>query len=315
MNLLDILSAGKRGLNEENVSSFLAWLLDPGQSHGCGALFLKRLLEIIDKDKFSIWTEKLINTVSYRQLSPIKVDVMVEETVENPAGRRSRDVDIVIILSNGESSHILAIENKIRESAYDDNQIIEEYEGLVSGYSDAEISFLYLTPSKSDRFRKAFSLLPENITSLHLSWTKGKSNEITFADIMRNILRDDSEAKIDPLSQEVRFVLKSFILFAENGFRSQAYKETPATAGSGNRTKYFKGIVTGLEGVESLFQENKQVFIGYLGGIPALQEADLDKIENRPFKWDDKLDGKNHANWIVIDKFLKIIEQKGWTRT
>ncbi len=313
MNLLDILSAGKRDLNEENVSSFMAWLLDPGQSHGCGALFLKHLLNTIDKQKFEIWTERLVNTVSYRQLSPIKVDVMVEETVETSTGKR-RDIDIVIILSNGDTSHILAIENKIREAAYDYNQLKDEYEGLASLYADAEISFLYLTPGKSNRFKDAFRLLPENITSLHLSWTKASSvsDEVTFTDILRNILRDDAEAKIDPLSQEVRFVLKSFILFAENGFRSQTYKEAFASV-SGSGTKYFKGVVAGLEGIETLFLEQKKVFIGYIGGITALRKADLSQLENRPFKWDDNLDGKKASNWIQIDKFVDIIEQKGWT--
>lgn len=312
MNLLDILSAGKRDLNEENVSSFMAWLLDPGQSHGCGVLFLKHLLNTIDKEKFEFFTENIFNTVSYRQLNPIKVDVMVEETVETSAGKR-RDIDIVIILSKGDIFHVLGIENKIRKSACDHNQLKDEYEGLASSYPDAEISFLYLTPGKSNRFKDAFRLLPEKITSLHLSWTKTASvlDEVTFTDILRNILRDDTEAKIDPLSQEVRFVLKSFILFAENGFRSQTYKEA-STSVSGSRTKYFKGVVAGLEGIETL-SEQKEVFIGYIGGINELQKADLSQLENRPFKWDDNLDGKKASNWIEKDEFVGIVKKKGWT--
>jgi PD-(D/E)XK nuclease superfamily len=94
MNLLDILSAGKRDLNEENVSSFLAWLLDPGQSHGCGSLFLKHLLQIMDVKKFDFWIAGLVNAIAYRQLSTIKVAVVVEEAVESSTGKR-RDVDII----------------------------------------------------------------------------------------------------------------------------------------------------------------------------------------------------------------------------
>ena len=167
MNLLDILSAGKRDLNEENVSSFLAWLLDPGQSHGCGSLFLKHLLQIINDKKFEPWITGPINVVAYRQLSSIKVDVLVEETVETAIGKR-RDVDIVIFLSYGNNVHVFAIENKIREEASDVTQLAEECEGLASAYTGAEISFLYLTPNKSNKFIEAFKLLPENITKAAL---------------------------------------------------------------------------------------------------------------------------------------------------
>lgn len=309
MNLLDILSAGKRDLNEENVSSFLAWLLDPGQSHGCGPLFLKRLLQIIDDEKFEPWIVGLVNTVDYRRLSPIKVDVMVEEAVETATGKR-RDVDIVIILSNNENTHVLAIENKIRKEAYDVTQLVEEYEGLTLVYTGAEVSFLYLTPGKANKFIEAFKLLPEKTTKLHLSWTQAASdsNEVAFVDILRTILQDDLEARIDPLSQEVRFVLKSFILFAEKGFRSQTSKESPSISG----TKYYNGFVTGLEGLKELFQEQKEVYIGFMGGISALQSAGLNQLENRPFKWDDSLAGKKSSNWIPIAKFKEMLEQKGW---
>ena len=89
MNLFDILSAGKKDLNEENVSSFLAWILDPKQSHGCGLLFLTRLLCTVDKDKYQQLLSKIQN---------ITVDVLLEDRVETDRGSE-RSVDIVIIMS------------------------------------------------------------------------------------------------------------------------------------------------------------------------------------------------------------------------
>lgn len=306
MNLFDILSAGKRDLNEENVSSFLAWLLDPAQSHGCGSVFLERILQVLDSESLKVYCDLVSNKSSLRKANPITVDVMVEEDVE--AAGKTRYVDIVIIMTSNEKAHILAIENKIRTSAHDETQPKEEYEGLISKYADADVSFLYLTPSKTSKFTEAFNLLPDDIDKLHLSWAKDTTvpNEKAFVDIIRDILRDDSDATIDPLTQEVRFVLKSFILFAENGFRSQTDKESSVAPGAGN----WKGTVAGIEGVITLFQEQKNAFIGFMGGIKELEKAQYNKIENRPFKWDDNLDGKKSSNWIPISKFMEIVSQK-----
>lgn len=312
MNLLDILSAGKRPLSEENVSSFLAWLLDPSQSHGCGPIFLKRVLQLIDESKFAPWIAGLVNTVAYREPNQMNVQVLVEDAVKRAEGKE-RHVDIVILLINGtDIPYILAIENKIREASYDTAQLGEEYEGVREVYNKAAVSVLYLTPSKSRRFLEAFNLLPADVPKLHMSWTKTKAfpNEVAFVDILREVLQNDANATIDPLSQEVKFVLKSFIMFAENGFQSQTSRGTSLVAPS----PYYKGIVIGLEGLKVLFEKQKDAYIGFVGGIRALQSADLTQLENRFFKWDDnKKAGKIESNWIPGSKFSEILREKGLT--
>ncbi len=279
MNLFDILSAGKRGLNEENVSSFLAWILDPKQSHGCGSLFLNRLLSAVDEEKYQPWISKLQH---------ISVDVLVEEEVVTKNGKR-RYVDIVIVMSiagensdcdtaNKTESIIFAIENKIRENACDKFQLSEEYEGLKEYYKEADISFLYLTPIKSARFDEAFSLLPDDLTKFYLTWTNSinEPNHLTVVSILRNILQDDLDAKINPLSSELKFVLKSFIVFAENGFRSHTNK-TPVYM---RRSRYYKDIAFGVEGVQELIEQQRSgkisnIYIGFVGGITALEKQTI----------------------------------------
>ena len=311
MNLFDILSSGKKDLNEENVSSFLAWFLDPKQSHGCGVLFLNKLLNLIDKEKFQRWMSEIQN---------ISVDVLVEEEVVTHSGKR-RYIDIVILISTTENSAIgstkksesivLAIENKIRKNACDKTQLKEEYEGLLNEYKNTDIVFLYLTPSKSNSFNEAFLLLPENITKSFLTWTNSGCNlsDVTIVDIFREILQDDSNAKINPLSNESKFILKSFVVFAENGFRSNTNKTSTKT----RRNPYFKGTVSGLEGVQNLKSsenDNKNIYIGFSGGINALEKEDIDFLEVRPYKWDDNLENKTKANWILIDDFLSTLNNK-----
>jgi hypothetical protein len=133
--------------------------------------------------------------------------------------------------------------------------------------------------------------------------------EKSFVDILREVLKDDDEAKINPLSQEVRFVIKSFILFAENGFQPQTLEPPPTPS------KYFKGVVAGLEGVKALIAEKKdteKIYIGFVGGRADLQKADLNQLADRPFKWDNNLTGKTPSNWIPLEEFKEILIQKGW---
>ena len=296
MNLFDILSAGKRDLNEENVSSFLAWILDPKQSHGCGSLFLNRLLNIVDKDKYQPWLSKILN-----------VDVLLEEEVETNSGSK-RFIDIVIIIScTDKKSIIFAIENKIREGVYDKLQLKEEYEGLIKNYGDADISLLYLTPNKS------VTLLPNDFKIYSLNWSDF-SNETKYSTIVGmfcNILKDDSVAKINPLSNELKFVLKSFIVFAEKGFRAYNNK-TQASVKRGN--KYFKDSVLGIDGVRELLKQNEidkngNIYIGFVGGINALKKINIEQLVIRPFKWDDNLENKIKSNWIPIEQFIEIIDK------
>ena len=298
MNLFDILSAGKRDLNEENVSSFLAWILDPKQSHGCGLLFLTRLLNIVDNDKYQPWLSKIQS-----------VDVLLEEKVETNSGRE-RSIDIVIIIRCTDGKYIIfAIENKIRECVCDKLQLQEEYEGLIKSYPDADISLLYLTPNK------LVTLLLNDFKINSLTWADfgNETNYSSIVVMLRTILKDDFDAKINPLSNELKFVLKSFIVFAENGFRAQINK-TQVTVN--RRNKYFKDSVVGIDGVRKLQKQNESdkndnLYIGFVGGINTLKKKDIEQLVNRSFKWDDNLDNKIKANWIPIEKFIETIESAG----
>ena len=66
MNLFDVLCSGKRDIAEENMSALFGWMLDPGQSHGWGNLFLVEFLRSVDEDKFESFIQLLPSQVSYR---------------------------------------------------------------------------------------------------------------------------------------------------------------------------------------------------------------------------------------------------------
>ena len=260
-------------------------LLDPGQSHGTGPLLLKRLLPQVHSTEFNSILSHLKHAVAYRDLNDIKVNVLMENSVQFNDKQR-RDIDIVIILEARGESRIIAIENKIRPSSYDTAQLIDEYNGLLKKYPGAIISILYLIPSQSPKFAESFKSLPDDIIKKQMLWSnKAKTEEMSMVDILRKILQDDNEARINPLSQEVRLVIKSFIVFAENGFVSE--KDQIDIRGTEPTSKYFRGTVSGLEGIGQLIESNtKVILIGFDGGRKALIKADLSYLEGRYYKWE-----------------------------
>lgn len=50
MNIFRILSSNDGSINEPNVSSFLAYLLDPSEDHGISNLFLLETNPLGDRD-------------------------------------------------------------------------------------------------------------------------------------------------------------------------------------------------------------------------------------------------------------------------
>ena len=104
------------------------------------------------------------------------------------------------------------------------------------------------------------------------------------------------------------------IVFAENGFRALNSNSAPNSV-KRNGNKYFKDTVSGINGLRELRELQKtgeigQVYVGFIGGTKALEEQDIEKLENRPYKWDETLENKLKVNWIPIEEFIAIVDKK-----
>lgn len=129
-NIFDALGIARIEIRHSN---FLAWLLDPAESHGQGALFLKAIL-----------MDLLAQTPPERRpLSPVELDGVELRAVE--IRREWRNIDILITCE--EPKFVIAIENKIDASAYNP---FNEYEKAVrETYSDRKPMFVFLTTDGS----------------------------------------------------------------------------------------------------------------------------------------------------------------------
>jgi hypothetical protein len=114
MNIFEVLSNGKGRINEENVSAFLGYLLDPNENHDLGSEFFEKFLTKIGIKEDEIKATDIDN-----------IEINYEFKV-CPDNKKCRYIDIVFETAD----HIIAIENKISENAMQKNQLQEEYDGL-----------------------------------------------------------------------------------------------------------------------------------------------------------------------------------------
>lgn len=232
MNIFEIFTYGNGRMDEPNLTSILAFLLDPQESHGFGTSFINEFLlpiesqvkKICDQQKFKFEEISL-------QLkdSPIIYQVRTEERFRS-INTNERIIDIVITLKdhNGNDSLIIGIENKIRkESASDVNQLTDELKHLLNSKDeDVPLIFIYITPFSVTETNKdslwenlllySNSLLNANLAIANYSWgyltdlsdTKPSSSikKITY-----QLLEKERNAEINPASSHSELLLRSLI--------------------------------------------------------------------------------------------------------
>lgn len=123
-NIFQILNISK---NEIRHSNFLAWLLNPQESHKLNDIFLKRFLrEVFSSEKFSD-----IDQVDVEGLDLSKVEIY----------REWRNIDVLIKLENV----IVCIENKVLSKEHS-NQLNRYKQIVDTQFPGYKRTFVYLNP-------------------------------------------------------------------------------------------------------------------------------------------------------------------------
>jgi len=160
-------------------SNFLAWLLDPKQSHGLADLFLKSFL----KDIFSLRRYDWIDEFEIDSLVLKDVEVIREWQVPGQKRGEKRSIDILIEAPQ----FVVCIENKINAS--ESSNQLQAYRNIIQEtFTDRNKAFVYLTPS-GDR------PLKEDDTSIYqvYSYSDISSNLTEILDLYSQALADKTK--------------------------------------------------------------------------------------------------------------------------
>ncbi len=229
MNIFRILSSNDGSINEPNVSSFLAYLLDPGEDHGISGLLLQEILkditELNEKFLFRIQHSGRIRDLSKYSEYSINIIPELSVNLEKQGKRRRRDIDIIIeIFDNktGEMLYSICLENKITDASLirDDLQLAEELQGIQNYYHESkfspEIYFIYLTPTPSRLSKDSFEKLNYD-KKYHLYWD---NHENSVFNKLLKIFNYEKEGLIDPINNQSSYLIKSFLSFIKTQFKS-----------------------------------------------------------------------------------------------
>lgn len=232
MNIFKILSSNDGTLKEPNVSSFLAYLLDPNEDHGLGDSLLKSILSDFESLK-----DKDFSDYDVEVNPEYKVDI--DDAVpkkDKESKKKHRDIDIVILFWKKEKKSkteqknklnapelILCLENKIKDASIEKDQLDDELDGITKQFQKGtDIYFCYLTLQKTEASDNVFkNFVCDQQRKIHLYWKNDNTNEKnSILEKILAILELERNGEIDPISEESIFLLKSFIGFIRANFSS-----------------------------------------------------------------------------------------------
>ena len=148
-NTFDVLRYAEYEIRHSNV---LAWLLDPGQTHGIGRAFLDWFLGKVNK------------SISDRGVQRVRVE------------RELHFVDVSVFMESLQDRHIVAIENKTGGYSPEHPPQVRGYAEVLSReYPEYTLHNVLLTTSREapvlDLARAGGTNYPKNLRITHVSWS------------------------------------------------------------------------------------------------------------------------------------------------
>ncbi len=219
MNIFNVLSQGKSNLHEPSVSAMLGYLLSPNGDHGIGDTFLRSFIQLIEeKSEHSENFTK--NGFSNSQF----INANIELEVQYKHLDKRNDIDIQISFfdtKNEKEIHKIIIENKIRETSGNTNQLVDYYNAVIADedykLEKPALTVIFLTPKSNNKTLTAeFENLKKNIKTEHncvwLYWSDDEEQN-SVIDLIKNILQKELTAEINPINEYMRHTLKGFVNF------------------------------------------------------------------------------------------------------
>jgi hypothetical protein len=229
MNIFTVLSQGKGRLDEENLSAFFGFLLNPVQTHGLGDTFLKHFLKLLARE----CNEPNRFAELITKCETLRADAELESVYYYEGARRSIDITVRLYTRtldhNDEpvdiEEHRIAIENKVRPDSATDNQLKEEYLGIledIESDNPTKVTMVFVTPpgyhpKLASEFDRLSGHLREKDRKVWLRWSDIDTSRRDLASLIRQILLDEQEARIEPFTDYLRHTLKAFVRHIVDG--------------------------------------------------------------------------------------------------
>lgn len=257
MNIFRILSSKDGNLYEPSITSFLAYLLNLQGDHGMGQELLRSLILDFQDNGDKCFEELEKKFLAY--------DISVEsEYSVYTQNNEKKDVDIVVKFAQDDKvKYILCIENKIKDSSLNKDQLLMELEGIEREYAEEDelpkILFCFLTLKPSRISAECFAAISCcNKSAIHLFWVPSNHRYSSIYEKIQNIIAKSDNGEIDPISSDVRFIITSFLVFMKHGFKSEEMLKKHIEE-ERERQSYKKSVMQYIREYAETLEPNKEI--------------------------------------------------------
>jgi hypothetical protein len=243
MNIFKALSEGNGRISETNITSFMNYLLDSTNelNNSFFILFANLIDSQIETDKICTLLkidQKSIREQILRFTENYIVSSEPEYAIKSTDGSKQIP-DILLRINSKQTEEDIAfiiIENKINKTAIKKGQIEKQYEYFTMTEEDIEDKPIYsiLISPDEEAFEKLYKpAINENIRTLWLKWLNHSDNETSIEAILRNLIKHEHNAEIEPIDPNTQFIIKSFVDYLATEF---------AQKGNGKKNYSYKGF-------------------------------------------------------------------------
>ena len=220
MNIFKILSAHDGKIHEPSITSLLAYLLNANEDHGLSSLLLKSFVEECNKAM-----PDFFKGIDW-ELCEVSAEAKLELDKESGGKKKTTDFDVLVLFypnkTAKEPSHVLGIENKIKDSSRREGQLQREWSALEQRFPEAKRFLCFLTPTQEscDDFKNVPS--QQKIQFVWKNATNEPSEHRSVLEMLVNILQKEEVGEVDPIPGDSIFLIKSLLAFIRADFKAQA---------------------------------------------------------------------------------------------
>jgi len=197
----------------------LGYLLDSRRDHGLGDTLLREFLTHIQSEILDPHLKKILSTPF------IDVEISLEEPYSLNGARKDIDIQARFLSQDRKEQFLIIIENKLKTGAANPQQLADYYRAVIEDDNTIKnLLIVFLTPSSSPTgYVNEFENLEvhEGHSKMRVYWNEKDNN---LLQMIKNILRREINAEINPVNEYMRHTLKAFVVYLEDVFANSSGK-------------------------------------------------------------------------------------------
>lgn len=233
MNIFKALSEGNGRISETNITSFVSYLLD--SANELKNSFFVLFAHLIDSE---ITENKVCNLLNIHQKS-IREQILYfsnryvvssePEYLMQKLDGTKQIPDILLRITSkptGEDVAFIIIENKISKTAIKRGQLEKQFDYFKSSddYDESKPFYSVLITPDENVFEQLYkSAVEKNVNTTWLKWINHNDNKKSIEAILRQLIKYEHNAEIEPIDPNTQFIIKSFVDYIATEFSKKEY--------------------------------------------------------------------------------------------